>query len=554
MIDYGKVETPWDLRPLLFVGGAATYIRRVADQIAHGDLGRPVIDRIPLVRAIHGHLTDKIAEGGSRESIADSIVMVRLFYRWADETGHSVTFATIEEDFVQYSEHLLHRARVVRDLRMVSAYSYALGISRIIDDVLQLKSGLLAKTRLQKSKAKRRALGTQAEKQSLEEAFAFGRVLMAITEALSIEAIRGPVPLRIDLGNGHVLEEWCGLRSTDCIRTLHHCKGANVVQLRRSEWERDISNSARRPLINLRIECEILIFLAQTSMNLAQASNLTIGQFRYQSHLDGYRVIRNYKGRRGGEVEFEIYSEYRAHFERYLSWRKEVFPAEEDLLFPIIRVRGAIRSQIDFQSVKKRFRDIDVPCVMPRKLRATRVNWLLRHSRDPELTAEMSQHSQETLLRVYDQPHHHVAAVEVTRFLMAGESSISMPGPGSCTGGTPSPEATSPQSAPAPDCISPAGCLFCRHQRDLDGEDHVWSLTTYRYLKSLELARFRPTKLFHGDHPAACVIERITEKLSHFQSISAIFAQWVQEAIDRVAEGDYHPKWDGFVRLMELRT
>ncbi|MCY6488052.1 hypothetical protein, partial [Actinobacillus pleuropneumoniae] len=80
--------------------------------------------------------------------------------------------------------------------------------------------------------------------------------------------------------------------------------------------------------------------------------------------------------------------------------------------------------------------------------------------------------------------------------------------------------------------ISPAGCLFCVHQRDIDGFDHVWSLASYRHLKSLEMTRYRSD----ADEcpPAALVVARATAKLRAFEDSSEICAAWVQEAQARM--------------------
>ena len=128
--------------------------------------------------------------------------------------------------------------------------------------------------------------------------------------------------------------------------------------------------------------------------------------------------MRDYKERRKGEVLFEIFAEYKTIFNAYLGWRDAVFGATTDRLFPFIRFHGALASTPpDF----KRFRDdvcarTGIPFVGPQMLRNTRVNWLLRQSRDAELTAEQAQHTKQTLLRVYEKPSLQVAQVEVIQF------------------------------------------------------------------------------------------------------------------------------------------
>jgi len=168
------------------------------------------------------------------------------------------------------------------------------------------------------------------------------------------------------------------------------------------------------------------------------------------------------------------------------------------------------------------------------------------------LTAEMAQHTQETLLRIYDQPHHHSAASEISRFHAMSDPGCEPPGPGACINPTPVYVSDPPPKSPPPDCLSPAGCLFCDHYRDIDDSDHAWSLASYRHYKSLELMWNRPTNKGKNDHPAYSTIERITEKLKNFETSSEVRALWVSEAIIRVEEGNYHPKWDGFIRLIEV--
>ena len=52
----------------------------------------------------------------------------------------------------------------------------------------------------------------------------------------------------------------------------------------------------------------------------------------------------------------------------------------------------------------------------------------------------------------------------------------------------------------------------------LDSEDHIWSLVSYRYLKSIELASFKRSSLKDIKNPIKIVIERITEKLNYFET------------------------------------
>ena len=445
--------SPWDLRPLLYSGGADVSIKLVADLIANGNLGNPITDRFPLVVKLHEEIAGDLQGGGSRATAYNNIWQLRRFFAWADVTGLPMTLASVEDAFVKYADHLLHRVRVEHSLAETAAYSFANRVSKQLGRVLERKTSLLNKTRIRKTGVKKRVLGTQADKQNLEDTFTFGRALLDISDALTLETINGTLPVAIRFRSGQVIDEWCFLAPPEKVKALsdesaklQHRKRATRS---RAAWVADTSHRTRHPLINLRIEAEALIFIAQTGMNRAQVHALKVGKFRYQSHLDGYRVYRVYKGRRHGEVEFEIYSEYRPLFERYLTWRAVTFPGDrEDLLFPHALHPARNRSRLappDFQAVKSRCKRLGIPFIGPQKLRKTRVNWLLRRSRNPELTAEMDQHTQETLHRVYDQPHHQVAAVEVSRFHARMDPSIAMPGPGVCIEAAPRAVPDAPQ-------------------------------------------------------------------------------------------------------------
>jgi hypothetical protein len=50
------------------------------------------------------------------------------------------------------------------------------------------------------------------------------------------------------------------------------------------------------------------------------------------------------------------------------------------------------------------------------------------------------------------------------------------------------------------------------------------------------------------------VISRVSAKLDALRAIGPQRARWVDEALARIAEGVFHPAWDGFIRLAEIRT
>jgi hypothetical protein len=554
---YGKVAVPKDLRILLYRGGAGTHAKKVFRLITEGDLGQPVEARVSLVVKLYEGIRGVLAGGGSPETAITQIEVLRALYRHADRMKADLTEASAKGIYVDWIAYQHHRQRL-KLIKAQNVYSTGVLVSVLLAAALDLPPKALRRAaRLQAPKKPRRVLGVAADKQNLADTMAFGHAMLDITEGIPAEAINGPLPVRIQFRTGQIIEEWSGLIPTGNLKTYTAPQSPAVRRYRVARRElamTDTSLHARFPLANLRMEAEMLIFIAQTGMNLAQVVAIKMGKFSYQSYHDGYAVRRIYKGRRLGEVEFEIYSEYRVVFERYLDWRAALFPEDPDgLLFPFIAAPGKSgRQHHAFIRIHKKCTALGIAYICPRMLRSTRINWLLRRSKDPDLTAEMAQHTRQTLLGIYEKPSYQVTMVEATNYFHQADPSITPPGPGACVEQQPEPLPNIPFSAPQPDCISPAGCLFCVHQRDIDSLDHVWSLTSYRYLKTLERARQKPISKSDVESHVATVIQRVTDKLRAIEGSSATRGEWAKEAQARVDEGQHHPHWDGFIQLAEI--
>lgn len=164
----------------------------------------------------------------------------------------------------------------------------------------------------------------------------------------------------------------------------------------------------------------------------------------------------------------------------------------------------------------------------------------------------MHAHTVETLLEVYENPNLQTAKVEINAFHLATDPTLSAAGPGLCEKQKPIQLKDSPKESPLPDCVSPAGCLFCTHHRDKDDFDYVWSLVTYRHLKSLELSSYRPSEAqTHITHPSKSTIDRITAKLNAITELDIEHREWVKEAELRIWEEDFHVRWKAFIILNE---
>lgn len=559
-VSFGPEEMPWDLLPLLYKGGAQAPVRKVTSMIAEGKLGQPLTERIELVSQIRDSLLNYLECGGRRETISSCIQTLKFFFRWVDRAEDiALTIATVEQSYRHWCDALLHRVRVGRGLKERTAHNYGSRVGWILDRVLERGNRIIKSTRLKNPKASPRAVSPKADKQNLNDTFAFGHFLLDLADTLSADAIWGPLPLQIHLRNGTVLEQCSGRKRSDTLKSPNPKWPAQARQAakrfaqRRADWEADKSYRTRYPLINLRIMAEMFMMMGQPSVNLAQAHQLRMDQWRFKTSGKGFE-IRTYKHRRWGPVVFEIYNEYRAVFERYLQWRKAIFPDDPDgLLFPFLGKKGLpaqrrLDRQPDFSSFRKTCKLAGVVFVGPQALRNTNVNWMLRRTGDPDITADEKQHAKRTLLGAYEKPSLQRAQVQTLSFWAKHDPALASLGPGTCTGNAPEPESGTSSHATQPDCITPAGCLFCTHQRDIDSFDYVWSLASFRLLKSFELLpNGKGNTSNKGQQPAELAIERITAKLNFMQASSSVRAEWVKEAMLRLEEGRYHSAWVGLI-------
>jgi integrase len=553
MVKYGKQETPWDLRVLLFKGGSKGRPKRIFNQIAAGELGRPLIERIELVKRIHESMTARLVGGGSKASAFSTQQHLRQFFAWADESEQLVSLETVEDTFRHWCDFLVNRERL-ETIKNNSVYSSGIAVSSILDAALERSQPLILTTRLRRQKRGERAVGVAADKQNLADTFAFGHLCLDVIDSLSLDSVYGPLPVRIRFRDGRILEQWSMLLDPANAATLqpgYKFKTTTRTVLRqRAEWEADRTLRTRHPLVNLRIMAELLVFIAQTGMNLSQAQNLRCTQYSYKSTIDGFEV-RDYKERRKGEVLFEIFAEYKVIFQAYLAWRGEVFSATTDRVFPFVRTMGGTYSSpINF----KRFRDgvckpMGVAFVGPKMLRKTRINWLLRLSRNPEQTAEQAQHTKQSLLRDYEKPSLQVAQVEIIQFWQKndprlGDNPMLCPAPGICNG-VPKSLPDLPPEAPKADCSHPAGCLFCEHHRDIDSAEYVWSVASMRFMNTVILQRFRHPETGKADaaRHVELAVDALTAKLKWFNDSNTIRKAWVEEATEKLAEGEFHQHW-----------
>lgn len=557
-LTYGTKETPHKLSFLLY-RGAAGQRRDKRNQFIKLPLPRaPDLKRVSMIEQIHTAICYFIALGRSRITLESYLTDTYRFFSWCDFNNRDATEESIVSDYKTWSDYLWHKSHVSRSIKPRSAYGYLSSVDTVISEALGIPMGILRLTRFGGLGFSSNELGTKSDEIDTNKCVHFGEFLLDVTLALTEEKIYGSLPIEIPLRTGNKLIEWCKLKPPDNLKTLHPdafpTTRARAISLR-DAWEADRSHKTRYSVINLRVEAELLIFISQTGMNLAQAHKLKKSDYKFKSTNDKTAVYEVYKGRRSGKAVFWIFSAYESIFSNYLQWLDKIFGIDEPKLFPFIHPDHVPRKDRapTLQAIVLRSKRAEIEYIGPRALRSIRSNWLLRRSDNPDLSAEMSQHTKAVMFKNYIRPQFSVAAAEITRFHNAVDPAVAPPGPGICVGLGTSPLASEEghTAAPIPDCVNPAGCMFCFHHRDINNQDYVWLLATYRECKSLELDRLLPTKTSVEDHPALHVISKIDAKLVAFRN-TGTGSIWVDEAYERIKEGRFHPMFDGLIKLMEL--
>lgn len=565
-ISYGTHQTPWNLEEFLYIDACLLSRPDAAIALANGKLGKLEHSRIPLVSAIHDTMTAKLERGLAGNTAVGQLDQLRRFWTWAEAADMELTLESVIGTYQAWCDALLRRVQINKDM----APDVARKSGRTVGDLLARSTGFpkeksgaawVRTTALERLRAKR-ALVPSSSKQDLSKTFEFGHFLTDLCRSLDVAAICGELPIRFQRRSGELVILASGLHFPE--RTVEELStpGSRRRALRaRAPLERGgQATRVRAAPINLRIEAELSLFIAQTGMSLSQACKLRRCHYRWQSDGEDLLAYRTYKGRRAGEAEFRCFKAYRSHLAVYLSWLDELYKdgdAEDGRLFPFNYTQKvpAERTLPKFKSLRTICRANSIRFFPTTHLRKTRVNWLLRYLKDPELTAAMSGHSKGVMLSNYVQPNHQVAIAEIARFHQATDPSVASPEGGRCVGNgrNPKPIREIPPEAPRPDCISAEGCLFCMQQRDVMSADYCWKLATHARLKLVELAL---NKHVQKDkvHPNERVVDRILLKLGAIAAVNKTTALWVSDATDAVKSGRYHELWDGHLSLLEILT
>lgn len=566
-----KGKSRYNLARFLYERPSATNgkkidVRWFFKKIETGELRSPKVERVPLVQAIHEELQFRLDSGAPLTTIDSIISGLQTFFDFCTSYDLELQVGNAEKRYFDFCEYLYFR-EAKGEILVASAYGLGAKVSGILCSILDVPEPrkLIKRTRLKYPHAPLKTVGLAADKQNLSDTNKLGTFCFHLCRGLTPETILGSLPLQIVMPSEIVAEGTVELLNPQQEQTLKAIKRHENRKGRSTTWRkhgydeskavfeplRSIEGTRRYYYVNLRVVCEFLLFLAQTGCNISVAENLTSEKFKYKPTSDGFR-LRAYKNRRGGEVELDIFSSYKAHLKGYLAFLATFFP-DSKLLFPIYSYKhqGEFSSRITFTAIRKLLSKHDIPWTPASVIRKTRVNWILRRSADEGLTADMHDHTIGVMKARYEKPSLQKGLVEISKFWNEnsplGRDQVTTSIIASTCSGKPRSTDDKPPQIVEPNCTYPSGCLWCENHRDRNSFDYVWSLVSLRQLKSLEAS----SSVSKTKTASDLVIDRVTQKVDWFREHGEKGKEWVDEAELRMEEGDYHPNFSSVIEFLE---
>lgn len=535
VLDFPKRGT-LDIGSLCYLKRETEGPSRRRDEGRRVDLGSLDKNRVNHVRTIIEHINNQIEYGSLSPTTANNEARLGILYfiDWADGVGHYE--ACYSEDsarvaFQGYVENLWERTRV-GEISVTTAArfcTYTLGFLTAVLGVDDIHRGLNLPKRQNTDTKPTIPPGevTQARATSL---------CTSLFEGLSdLVMNNAPFPHRIYLPKYlgwpndtlwvFPLPEW--FRTPDEIasdttggeryRAYNFSEGrmvdvseiiANYADRRvalnciyRAKKNLNRANESQRSGQRISAAMQacnafIILFLANTGMNLAQAIDLEWSdKYRVSTVRQKFKVIK--WRAKGKNVSFEIQSTFFADFKKFLELRDFLLDGRECpyLFFSLGVGRKEQPKQMRPFSPRymyQRLQKIDpsLPVITPRQWRAANIDWMLRKDVPVSVAADVAQNSEALIKSTYASGSPETQKEEFTVFLdtvsavvlsEGSEPSGAKDSPlGLCVNyGEPKPR--SADNGVIPDCRNPEGCLFCDEYKVHADKRDTRKLVSCRY-------------------------------------------------------------------------
>jgi hypothetical protein len=322
----------------------------------------------------------------------------------------------------------------------------------------------------------------------------------------------------------------------------------------------DLQNRSRRERAMVAHNAFVLMFIANTAMNLAQVLELSWrGDYEIGVERQGFRAI---KARAGNKViHFEITTAFLPKLKRYLALRNYLlngaacerlfFSLGRRLIGPFSKMREHV---LDNFFTILRLIDPQLPKVAPRQWRAAKSDWLIRN-RDPATAALVLQNSERTIVKAYAAGSESTHLQELSDFfarvgdLVVNKGQAIVSGIDLAVGACASfgkPSQVESKVPIIPDCRHPEGCLFCDKFRVHADERDARKLLSCRYCiqqtSHLAASEEQFQRLFNP------ILDRIQAILDEVDRREAGIIERIRREVED--EGELDPYWAGKLEML----
>jgi hypothetical protein len=548
-----------DLTKLLFnsIPMSKPISHSLIKDIFHGKYGNVDKTKVDWVQRLSIVAQSMVVRGDTVQTTVTFLKCCKNFYAWLRENGKSFELSQQHANYVAFAHHLEVRitnkeiSNPFRNdllVRTAAFVNSCVDSSRISDNDANVYRDLGLKSLKTSSR--------KYDKQLLTDTQTLAQALLDIYFSLSDEAIFGQLPISIVINKDKSTERSVTYTSSPAFaykdlgsHGVYNRKRVESLAGRRLHSPtRVLKHDKRWVLVNLKRNVFFMMFIIASGANVKQIMSITNTDIKTVPS-GANQTIFKFKNRAHHEVSINIYNAFKPLLKDYKAWRDKLFAGEFETpwLFPLFNYNCDVEdsSQPSLHSLKRLILKLGVPWQPPKIIRRTAVNWMQRNLGDLKLASDIAGHDIETFFRSYHVPNHQRAVAETQSFWEKFDPlSISVIG-GNCSG-EPIPIKNISSALAKPDCTIPSGCLFCEKHRDVDTSDYVWSLVSFRFLKLIEAGNSSLARDGTVYEPIDLIVNRITEKLEAFKVNKT---KWVNDAIKRVENHDYHPNW---VHLIDM--
>ena len=190
----------WDLSVFLYKDAVLENRRTILNSIKANKYGGVLRERIEFVSNLFEYFDYRITIGLSQRTIISELEKLFLFVRWCENENKYISKESIAECFIEWVNHGI---LVVKENKQdeYSAYKKYAVVANIIVSSQNLEKYPKTKSLLLRTNLKQSPQKKESNLISESEVFAFGKLLKALVDQLTIEAIRGELPIRANLSH-----------------------------------------------------------------------------------------------------------------------------------------------------------------------------------------------------------------------------------------------------------------------------------------------------------------------------------------------------------------